>query len=78
MKKLELNGGLDKISKIMIRHEIELLPIVFEHIKKLMSLDLHHRDPFDRIIISQGLVENLTVVTKDENFPKYNIKIAWN
>ncbi len=41
------------------------------------SLDFHHRDPFDRIIISQGLVEKLTVVTKDENFPKYNVKIVW-
>ena len=43
-----------------------------------MSLDFHHRDPFDRIIISQGLVEKLAVITKDENFPKYNIKIVWS
>ena len=76
--KLDLNGGLDKISKIMSRYDIELLPIAFEHIQKLMTLDFHHRDPFDRIIISQGLVENLTVVTKDENFQKYKMKIVWN
>jgi len=76
--KLDLHGGFDEISKIMRRYEIELLPITFEHIQKLMTLDFHHRDPFDRIIISQGLVEKLAVVTKDENFPKYDIKIVWN
>ena len=76
--KLDLHGGFDEISRILRRYEIELLPITFEHIQTLISLDYHHRDPFDRIIISQGLVEKFVVVTKDENFPKYNIKIVWN
>jgi len=76
--KLDLHGGFDEISRILRRYEIELLPITFEHIQTLMSLDYHHRDPFYRIIISQGFVENLSIVTKDENFPKYNIKIVWD
>jgi PIN domain nuclease of toxin-antitoxin system len=76
--KLDLYGGFEEISKIMRRYEIELLPITFEHIQKLMTLELHHRDPFDRIIIAQGLTEKLTIVTKDENFPKYKIKIVWD
>jgi PIN domain nuclease of toxin-antitoxin system len=76
--KLDLHGGFDEISRILRRYEIELLPITFEHIQTLMSLDYHHRDPFDRIIISQGFVENLSIITKDENFPKYNIKIVWD
>jgi PIN domain nuclease of toxin-antitoxin system len=76
--KLDLNGGFDEISKIMRRYKIELLPIAFEHIQKLITLDFHHRDTFDRIIISQGLVEKLMVVTKDEIFPKYDVKIVWN
>ena len=75
--KLDLNGGFDEISKIMRHYDFELLPITFEHIQKLLTLDFHHRDPFDRIIISQGLVEKLTVITKDENFPKYNLEIVW-
>jgi len=54
-----------------------LLPITFEHIQKLLTLEFHHNDPFDRIIISQGFVEKLTIVTKDENFPKYNVKTVW-
>jgi PIN domain nuclease of toxin-antitoxin system len=42
-----------------------------------MELEFHHNDPFDRIIISQGLVEKLTIVKRDENFPKYNVKTVW-
>jgi len=62
----------------MEEYEIELLPITFEHIQKLLILESHHRDPFDRIIISQGLAERLIVVTKDENFQKYNVQVVWN
>lgn len=76
--KLDLNGGFEDISELMNRYEIELLPIAFEHIQTLLKLDFHHRDPFDRIIISQGIVENLVIVSKDANFSKYNVKIIWN
>jgi PIN domain nuclease of toxin-antitoxin system len=76
--KLDLNGGFDEISKIMKQYEIELLPITFEHIQTLLKLEFYHRDPFDRIIISQSLVEKLFIVTKDKNFPNYNVKIAWD
>lgn len=76
--KLELNGGFNEISEIMKNHEIEILPLAFEHIRKLIDLEFHHRDPFDRIIIAQGLVEKMTVVTKDENFSKYGVKVLWD
>lgn len=75
--KLELNGGFDEISKIMKSYEIEILPLAFEHIHKLLSLEFFHRDPFDRIIIAQGLVENMIIVSKDENFPKYEVQLIW-
>ncbi|WP_414692982.1 PIN domain-containing protein [Parapedobacter sp.] len=37
----------------------------------------HHRDPFDRIIIAQALTENLTIVSRDENFSKYTRNLLW-
>ena len=40
------------------------------------SLDVHHRDPFDRLIIAQAKVERLTVVTADERFDAYGIKLV--
>jgi PIN domain nuclease of toxin-antitoxin system len=76
--KLDLNGGFDEISKIMMHYDIDILPISFEHIQKLLSLDFYHRDPFDRIIIAQGLVEKMTIVSKDENFAKYQVQLIWD
>jgi PIN domain nuclease of toxin-antitoxin system len=58
-------------------NEYQLLPIEFEHLFKLSTLELHHRDPFDRLIISQAIVENISIVSADEVFDSYNIKRVW-
>lgn len=47
------------------------------HIEKTKSLDFIHRDPFDRILISQAQIENLTIITRDTIIPKYDVKTAW-
>lgn len=75
--KLDINGGFDEISSIMDTYEFELLPISYEHIQQLLKLEYHHRDPFDRIIISQGIVENVDIISIDSNFRLYPIKIIW-
>jgi PIN domain nuclease of toxin-antitoxin system len=46
---------------------VEILPITPRHCERMQSLPDYHRDPFDRIIIAQALVEGYTLVTKDEN-----------
>jgi PIN domain nuclease of toxin-antitoxin system len=53
------------------------LPISQTHALKANDLDLHHNDPFDRLIIAQALVENLTVLTPDQLFGKYPIEVVW-
>jgi PIN domain nuclease of toxin-antitoxin system len=50
---------------------LDLLPIEMAHIETLSHLPLHHRDPFDRLIIAQALAENLTIVTRDRHFALY-------
>jgi PIN domain nuclease of toxin-antitoxin system len=55
----------------------ELLPILPEHIIRLSTLDFIHQDPFDRIIISQGLSENIKIVSSDEVFDAYKVKRLW-
>ena len=77
IKKLELKSDFNKIIDFLADNEIEILPITFEHLQKLLQLDFHHRDPFDRIIIAQSLVEELSIITKDEHFPKYGNNILW-
>jgi len=56
---------------------IQLLPIGFEHLVQVSSLPLHHRDPFDRLIIAQSLVENMAVVSADAAFDAYGVSRLW-
>jgi PIN domain nuclease of toxin-antitoxin system len=77
LKKLELQSNFDHIIDFLAENDIEILPISFQHLKKVITLEFHHRDPFDRLIIAQGLVEGLTIITKDENFPNYTDRLLW-
>ena len=53
------------------------LQISGEHLKALRKMPLHHRDPFDRLIIAQALHENFDVVSSDTQFDVYGIKRIW-
>ena len=50
-----------------------LLPLTLSHILAVESLPLHHRDPFDRVLIAQALNENLTIATRDADIMKYSV-----
>jgi PIN domain nuclease of toxin-antitoxin system len=54
-----------------------LLDIALEHIGAVETLPFHHNDPFDRLIISQGVVENLSVLSDDQIFDSYPIQRIW-
>lgn len=69
--RLKLGSDFSQIIGFLENNQIEVLPFNFIHLQKLLALEYHHRDPFDRIIIAQALTENLTIISKDENFPKY-------
>jgi len=76
--KLSLDMTYVDLRQHVIDNGFEVLPITFEHTAALISLELHHRDPFDRMIIAQALSEQLTVIGKDENFDKYNrLQVLW-
>lgn len=75
--KLEIHGGFDTIEDFLDNNDIEILPISFSHTKRLLKLPNLHRDPFDRMIISQALVEKMPVISKDNFFKDYNIKVIW-
>jgi len=78
LKRLEFAGGFNNIRDFLIQNEIQLLNVTFEHFLKLNTLGFYHKDPFDRLIISQGIAENITIITKDEIFKKYKVKTLWN
>lgn len=55
------------------KHQIKSLPITESSLKNLASLPNLHRDPFDRLLISQTLSRNLSIVTVDADIMKYNV-----
>ena len=64
LKKLELEADFNKIAQLLADNDIQILPVTLIHLQKLLKLKYHHRDPFDRIIISQGLADKSTILTK--------------
>lgn len=51
------------------------LPITFRHVRAAGALPLHHRDPFDRIMVAQAQVEQLTIVTRDRKIADYEVAL---
>jgi len=56
---------------------VSVLPLMFDHVKRLEEIPLHHRDPFDRILVAQSLEEDLPLVTADPVFAKYPVRTVW-
>jgi len=56
---------------------ISLLPIHTRHVFRLETLPMHHRDPFDRILIAQSLEEDLPIVSSDSLLRLYDSTIIW-
>lgn len=56
---------------------IQLLPIDFRHVMRVSGLPFHHRDPFDRLIVSQAIEEKIAILSCDEVFDAYGIKRLW-
>src|SRR5438132_5840761 len=61
----------------LVKNEIELLPLTVEHLALVSALPLHHRDPFDRLLVAQALVERMPIVSVDEKFDAYGIERVW-
>ncbi len=75
--RLDLNSDLDNIFKIIEDTGFEILPITTIHILENANLKFHHQDPFDRLIIAQAIIEGLLIVSKDNQFKKYNVELIW-
>lgn len=55
----------------------DILPVSLRHSLAILRLPLHHRDPFDRLLIAQAIEEDLTLLTRDHAFAKYEVKTVW-
>jgi PIN domain nuclease of toxin-antitoxin system len=77
LDKLQLNCDIEEMIEKLYENGFDILPILPKHIIKLSTLDYIHRDPFDRIIISQGLTENILIVSSDKIFDEYGVTRKW-
>ncbi|WP_254512935.1 type II toxin-antitoxin system VapC family toxin [Anatilimnocola floriformis] len=76
--KFVINGQLDLvIDQWLEASEIRLLDIRKEHVLFVANLPALHRDPFDRLLISQALCEQLTLVSDDSQFQPYAVPLIW-
>jgi PIN domain nuclease of toxin-antitoxin system len=57
--------------------DLELLDIEIGHLLEYDSLPLIHRDPFDRLLVAQARVIDVPVVTADQNFSRYEVRVVW-
>ncbi len=58
-------------------NSFQLLPINTSHIVQSTGLPMHHRDPFDRMLIAQSQIEKLTLITIDLHIQKYELSWLW-
>jgi PIN domain nuclease of toxin-antitoxin system len=73
-------GKLDAPSDLLAQLEragVDLLPITARHADRVGTLPMHHRDPFDRLLIAQASVDGLTLVTGDSEIARYEIQTLW-
>jgi len=75
--KLKLSLTFDDFLAKIRNSDFNMLQIGDEYLKKLSVLPFIHKDPFDRLLIATALVENLTIVTKDNNIQKYDVSWIW-
>ncbi|MDQ8005680.1 MAG: type II toxin-antitoxin system VapC family toxin [Pedobacter sp.] len=75
--KLELAIDFEQLFRFAEENQIEILDINEKHLLQLLAIELHHNDPFDRVIIAQALSEKLTLISKDKKMESYKIKQEW-
>ncbi len=78
MNKLHFSLPLSEIVKGQEKdNAVQILPITLDHVLALESLPSHHKDPFDRLLISQANVEDATLISRDSIFSQYTVRLLW-
>ncbi|MFP4100079.1 type II toxin-antitoxin system VapC family toxin [Coleofasciculus sp.] len=76
IRKLSLSISLSELELFLINNQFKILDAKFSHYEVLQHLPFHHQDPFDRLIIAQAKAEDYLIVTNDNRFKLYNVKLV--
>lgn len=76
------NGALDmskeETSRAAVDLRLTIIPFYPSHAMRFFDLPLHHKDPFDRMLIATALVEGVPIISADKEFRKYKgLSVAW-
>ena len=76
--KLALQNSLKALVENFIKdYSFDILHINQEHIYYTQQLPMYHKDPFDRLLLAQTIVEKIDIVSSDEIFDLYGVKRIW-
>ena len=73
---LPLPAGPFLTGELSANH-VRLLPVSLSHVLRVEELPLHHRDPFDRLLIAQSIEEGWPIITADPWFTRYPVDVIW-
>ena len=59
------------------KNRILVIPILQDHVFRLLDLPLIHRDPFDRILLAQSIEDHLPIISNDRVLSRYPVEIIW-
>jgi PIN domain nuclease of toxin-antitoxin system len=66
------------MTKAIADLDLSVLPVTVEYADVLVGLTPHHRDPFDRLLVAQAILEGVPVVSVDEVLEKYGVSRIWD
>jgi len=70
-------GGANFVQLQSARNAFGILPVTLDHIRVAETLPLHHRDPFDRMLVAQCLADNLSLISADAAMDPYGVTRIW-
>jgi PIN domain nuclease of toxin-antitoxin system len=73
--KLEISIPFEELEEYLDENEFSILDYNFDHLNELIALPFHHSDPFDRLIISQAISEDFTIISHDNVFAGYSVRV---
>lgn len=66
-----------KVESQQRTNNVEMLPITLAHVLALENLPVHHKGPFDRLLVAQAPIEEAVLVSADPNIARYAVQIVW-
>ncbi len=67
----------DVTTELLDRYGFERLDIRLDHVAAVGDLPTHHHDPFDRMLVAQASVDDLTIITRDHHVHGYDVPTMW-